>query len=285
MNDLKVIEDDQWTFIRESLMDTDRAKYNDTEVKLFVFQCNKTGLDPRTRQIYVTKINGKMSIQATVDGLRVIAERSNKYSGQTRPVWFSNSGEEFRIWPSSRGLPYACEVGVMRSDFKEPLFAIAIFDEYAQRINGKLGFMWEKMPALMISKVAESLALRKAFPNDMSGIYSKEEMHQAENSLAEPREVNSQLKISQPKLKNYADEIKITREQADIIKYIGEDLSMTTDEISKLILDRTGKKKWGEISMTEFDSLLLFLKTKLKSLQKELFEKEDIGVDPSAKEL
>jgi len=174
----------------EVIKQTIAPDLTDTELKLFVSTCKRTGLDPFSRQIYVTvkswtdkrgQAQRKVSIQATVDGFRVIAERSGKYEGQEGPFWCSDDGVWKDVW-LGKGSPMACKVGVNRSDFKGPLWAVARTDAYFQASSP----VWDKMPEQMVAKCAESLALRKAFPNDLSGIYSAEEMAQAEH-LPEPR--------------------------------------------------------------------------------------------------
>lgn len=147
------------------------------ELQHFLIQCQRTGLDPITRQIYFIKDNkGKVQIQTSIDGFRLIAERSGQYEGQTAAQWCGPDGTWKDVW-LSKELPAAAKVGVYKKGFREALYAVAIFDECAQRkFDGSLNYMWNKMPALMLAKVAESQALRKAFPNEMSGLYTSEEM-------------------------------------------------------------------------------------------------------------
>jgi len=160
---------------------------SDPELSLFVEVCKSSGLNPFARQIYaIMRFNKKagrevMTIQTSIDGLRVIAERSGKYRGQTLPVFYDKDGNEFEIWLNSEP-PSACKIGVIRSDFDEPLFAVALWSSYVQTFkDGNPSALWAKMPEVMIAKVAEALALRKAFPQDMSGLYTADEMAQADN--------------------------------------------------------------------------------------------------------
>ena len=169
---------------------------SDGELALFVQQAKRTGLDPFSRQIYAvmreqsikdgnqwTKVQ-KMTIQVAIDGFRLIAERTGKYAGQVGPEWCGADGKWVDVWLKKEA-PSAARVGVLRSDFKEPLYGVARFDAYAsKKQDGSLMGLWAKMPDVMIAKCAEAQALRRAFPNDLSGLYATEEMQQADNPAA-----------------------------------------------------------------------------------------------------
>lgn len=157
-----------------TLQTTIAKELNQNEFHLFLMQCQRTGLDPFSRQIYGLKMGGKLTIMTSIDGLRIIAERSGQYAGQTPTQWCDKDGKWVDVWLSDAP-PIACRVGVLRKDFQQPLYAIAKFSSYAQNSP-----IWKKMPELMLAKCAESLALRKAFPNDLSGLYSDAEMQQAQ---------------------------------------------------------------------------------------------------------
>lgn len=171
--------------IRKSLMP---AGANEADLKLFLAQAHRSKLDPLSRQIYATGFKEKdrqgnytggikLQVGITIDGFRVIAERTGKYSGQEGPYWCGPDGEWKDVW-LAKGPPTACKVGVLRSDFQQTLWAVANFAGYSQGQG-----LWNRIPEQMIAKCAEMLALRKAFPNDLGGLYGKEELGDVEEQV------------------------------------------------------------------------------------------------------
>lgn len=164
----------------------------DLELQFFLEYCKRTGLDPISRQIWLSErrvmrdgnwVTTRMP-ETTIDGFRLIAERTGLYRGQVGPFWCGKDGKWVDVWLSEEP-PAAAKVGILREDFSEPLFAVALYREYVQtNRDGKPNSMWNKMPAGQLAKCSESLGLRKAFPHDLSGLYTSEEMGQARNGEA-----------------------------------------------------------------------------------------------------
>ncbi len=155
----------------------------DGDLQVFFHQCQRTGLDPFARQIYLIgrKSRGqvKYTIQTGIDGFRLIASRTGQLDGYEDALWCGEDGQWTDVW-LKRTPPAAAKVTVIRNGARYP--AVALFTEYAgTNYNGELTQMWASKGALMLAKCAEALALRKAFPQDLSGLYTSDEMQQANN--------------------------------------------------------------------------------------------------------
>jgi phage recombination protein Bet len=246
---------------------------SDDELKLFIQQCNKTQLDPFSRQIYSIarwdKKTGReiRTTQVSIDGARLVAQRSNQYEGQDGPYWCGDDGKWFDVWLDLKP-PRAAKVGVWRKNFRQPTWAIANWEAYAQTYtyNGQqqLSPMWKKMPALMLAKCAEMLALRKAFPLELSGLYSSEELGQIENEsnhkqIEKKDEVISNEQVAQEeKKKRYDDFIKVCSKATK--DYDNKQKEMFIETI-------LGLKKFprpGDVDIDEIENLIINVEAFIK---------------------
>jgi phage recombination protein Bet len=176
---------------RELLQPEVDRPVTDGEVERFCRQVERTGLDPWTGQIYAQfrRRDGeqRMVVATSIDGLRLIAERTGKYLGQTEVKWCGQDGEWVDVWLADEP-PGAAKVGVYKQGAEHPTYAVARYRSYvATKQNGQAVRMWSRngMPDVMCAKCAEALALRKAFPAETSGLYTTEEMAQADNEREE----------------------------------------------------------------------------------------------------
>jgi len=198
----------------------------DDELQMFLTVAARAGLDPFTKQIHLVKRWSKTenrdvaTIQTGIDGYRATAEKTGKYGGSDDATFTFVEGQP--------KIPTSATVKVYKvmGDRTIEIRATAFWDEFSPT-NEKLAFMWKKMPKLMLAKCAEALALRKAFPNVLSGIYTHEEMEQAEEEKNEKPDVlaNSKAYIFRAKtfeeLKEFEERIAKSK---DINKKIKETL-------------------------------------------------------------
>lgn len=177
------------------------------ELKLFSNVCHKTGLDPFSRQIYAIKRNSrdgkKMTIQTSIDGFRAIAEDTGQYAGNDDAVFDGGLtlAEHIAKTGNPKTPPITATVTVykMVDGQRCPYSASAAFAQYAQKSP-----VWENIPHTMIAKCAEALALRKAFPRKLSGLYTGDEMEQADNTPNTPI-AEHQTNGNTPKTANRAE--------------------------------------------------------------------------------
>lgn len=177
----------QWTPEQVQLLkDTVCKGVTDDEFKVFCYAVKRTGLDPFMKQIHAVKRKNnktgkeEMSIQTGIDGYRLIADRTEIYVGNDDPIF------DDEIKPNKATVT----VYKLIQGIRCPFTASARWDEYYPG-DGGMGFMWRKMPCVMLGKVAEALALRKAFPADLSGVYTNDEMDQADRDREPVKQVKT----------------------------------------------------------------------------------------------
>lgn len=226
---------------------------SDDEFALFIATSRRLGLDPFARQIFAVKRwdsrerREVMAMQISIDGFRLVAERSREYEGQTPPEWCAMDGKWREVWLEKEP-PAAARVGIYRRGFREPLYAVARYASYCQTTKeGAPNRMWATMPDLMLSKCAEALALRKSFPAELSGLYAPEEMDQAE-VVVEPSKADRPARASE------ADPT-ITEPQRKRMFAIAKSSGHHMDDLKTWLKDAHGLEHTSDIPRASYDEI------------------------------
>ena len=151
-------------------------------IRSYFHVAQSTGLDPFKRQVHLIERKGRWTPQTSIDGFRIIRDRSGVYDGD-ETFWCGEDGVWVDAWLRPEP-PTACKFMLYVKGRSRPVQAVARWSEYVQTTRtGETTSMWARMSAHMLAKVAEALAIRKAFPDDTGGLYTDDEMAQASNEI------------------------------------------------------------------------------------------------------
>ena len=251
----------------ETIRRTVAEKANDDEFRMFMHLTRSYGLDPFNGEIFFWKVNGKPTIMTSRDGYLKIADSHPAYDGivsdvvRANDVFKREKDDIKHEYGADRGDIIGAYALVYRSDRRYPVYVFAPFDEYNAGTR-----VWANYPSAMILKVAESMALKRAFT--VSGLVSREEMdaiqerdedfeknipnqkdlENEDNNDSDSKDTNhtSELTKREKEIKNIVGGDKsLKKDMYSFLKFVKEDLDMSDDE--KLRLDDLTDKQFKEL--------------------------------------
>lgn len=140
------------------------------EFAMFASFCRSTGLNPFKKEIWFIKVNGgRVQMMTGINGYLAIANAHPQFDGM-----------EVDVTTTPQGVPVKATAKVYRKDRRFPSVGIALMAEFRKDTP-----IWKSMPSVMLTKCAKTIALREAFPQEMNGLYTEEEMPAAYATPAE----------------------------------------------------------------------------------------------------
>lgn len=214
------------------------------EFNMFIHVCKTMSLDPLRKQIHCIVYNKKNPQKRStafitgIDGFRAIADRSGCYRPDDAPPRFEIDKEAADPDTNPLGLVSATVKAFKRDQNGEwfPIVASAYWEEFAplkeiweydeargqKAPSGRFSLEgnWKKMARVMLAKCAEAQALRKGWPEDLSGIYSQEEMKVVENDKNASDEIEEFKKQERLKLINQKESVAFLWEAGEPLEFV-----------------------------------------------------------------
>ena len=230
----------------------------DSELKMFLHLSGAYGLDPFAKDLWFIKAAGRPVIMTSRDGYLKIAQRNPHYRGMKADVVYAGdvferteNGVKHSYATKSRGDPIGAYAIVKRDDRDIDTYVFAPFKEY-----NKSSGTWRQYPHAMILKVAEAMALKRAF--SISGMVTQEELGEGDLEARQAQE--AQHAANGQKTQLYRRYMAVCGEQPQhaqnaMLKVTGGKPSKdwTADDIAALEADIAKREEELSHSTTTFD--------------------------------
>ena len=221
----------------ETIRRTVAEKATDDEFRMFMHLAKSYGLNPFNGEIFFWKMNGKPTIMTSRDGYLKIADRHPSYDGLVSDVVRENDLFKRKQdgivheYGSDRGFIIGAYALVYRDDRSYPTYMFAPFEEYNAGTR-----VWAQYPSAMILKVAESMALKRAFT--VSGLVTREEMdviNSRDDSENDYNKKPDQIKdVSSNKVSENKEISQLSKREEEIKRIIGDNEELKKDMFSYL---------------------------------------------------
>lgn len=235
------------------------------EVELFATRCAAMRLDPFGNQVYAifrvdskSPLGRRMTIQTGIGGLQVVAHRTGLMDGTGHPQWCGADGEWRDVWLED-GPPAAARFTVHRQGSTHPYYGVATWREYCQYAYGKPIGAWGTHGPTQLMKCAEAQALRRAFPNDLGGVYAHEELEHLDLDTPEVHEAAAEHKAEREAERHERDGRRtITRAEADELGRAKAAAGITSAELLAIVRRIAGAEveRLGEVERRHLPAIL-----------------------------
>ena len=217
-----------------------------SELQMFLHVASKNGLDPLMREIWLVQNKGKNQIMTARDGYLKIANSSTHFMGMLSDVVCEkdrftkqNTSVIHRYTNEERGKIIGAYALVYRDDRPIPTYFYAHMADYYTNSGA-----WLQYPHAMIIKVAESMALKRAFA--INGLVTKEEI-----GIEEP--IKAQL---QPQPEQSDRSARLRKLWKNFL-----DMAGNPEDAKDLMTSLTGKNASSKWSEEDIDQLERYIKT------------------------
>jgi RecT family len=213
----------------------------DAELQLFIYDNLRRGVHPLDRLIHFSKRAGRYVPIVGIDFMRQRAHATGACCGIEDAIFTGRpKAADFvatvTVWRLVQGQRCAFSASARWSEYKP--------DQ---------DFMWQRMPHVMLGKVAEALALRRAFPQELTGVFSSEELAHAEDENAAPPAASSAKPV---KPFTPHEHLPITEPMRKKLFALAKEKAWPMDVFRQMLSDKFGTEHTTDLRRGDYDEVL-----------------------------